>query len=178
MCGKKLMYDHVVIIPEIKMVEKTDMDDMIKMLADAPEEQRKTMIIERFKMIGSQPEEQRVQSVKGILLAVAKLDPKKKQDFIRTRTNAMLELPQDTRKAIQVARVKAGGQVPEEVNQSDMMGILQTCMAWPKERHKMFMDNLGAVFKDLGMQMPDVESMMQMMAKTSEEMKKPWWKFW
>lgn len=160
------------------MVEKTDMDDMIKMLADAPEEQRKTMIIERFKMIATQPEDQRIESVKGILLAVFKLDPKKRQGFIRTRTNAMMELPEDARKAIQFARVKAGPTVPQEVNQIDMMGIVQACMEWPKERHKMFMDNLGKVFKELNMQMPDVDAMIQMMSKANEEMKKPWWKFW
>lgn len=69
------------------MAEKTNMDEMIRTLAESPEDMRKKMIIQRFKMIAAQPEEQRVESVKGILLAVSKLDPRKKKEFIRTRTN-------------------------------------------------------------------------------------------
>lgn len=160
------------------MIEKTSIDDMIRLLADAPEEERKTMISERFKMIAVQPEKQRVESVKGILLAVSKLDPKKKKDFIRTRTNVLMEAPPDVRKKIQAARVKAGALVPEEVNQSDMMDILAVCMEWPKEKHQMFMSNLGTVFKELDMEMPDVNAMIQKMSEVRKEMKKPWWKFW
>ena len=43
----------------------------------------------------------------------------------------------------------------------------------------MFKENLWAVYKELGMEMPDVEGMMQKkMASTTEELKKPRWKFW
>ncbi|MHA2280435.1 MAG: hypothetical protein ACXAC5_06260 [Promethearchaeota archaeon] len=51
----------------------SDIEDMVKMLADAPEEQRKKMITERLKMIASQPEDQRIKAVAGIVLAVSKL---------------------------------------------------------------------------------------------------------
>lgn len=151
---------------------------MVKMLANAPEEQRRKMVSDRLTMIASMPESQRTEAVKGILVAVSKLDAEKKKDFIRTRTNVMVELAPNTRKAIQTARVKAGALVPEEVNQSDMMTILEVCQEWPREKHQMFLSNLGAVFKELNMQMPDVNAMMKRMAETSEEMKKPWWKFW
>ena len=65
------------------MVEKTDMDDMIKMLADGPIVQRNKMINERLTMIASQPEDQRIESVRGMVLAIAKLDKNKKEDFIK-----------------------------------------------------------------------------------------------
>jgi len=159
-------------------MSKGTMDDMIRMLADAPEDQRKPMLAERMKMIASQPEPQRVQAVKDILIGVSKLDPKKRKDFVRTRTNLIAESPAEMRKTIQSARVKAGALVPEEVNQSDMMAILEVCQEWPAEKHQMFLHNLGAVFKELGMQMPDVNGMMRKMQETREELKKPWWKFW
>ncbi len=154
------------------------MDDMIRMLADAPEEQRKPMLAERMKMIASQPEPQRVEAVKDILFAVSKLEPNKRKNFVRTRTNLVAESPPEVRRAIQSARVKAGALVPEEVNQSDMMAILEVCQEWPAAKHQMFLQNLGSVFKELGMQMPDVNSMMRKMQETREELRKPWWKFW
>ena len=37
------------------LLEVKNMEDMVKMLADAPEEQREMMLTERLKMIGGQP---------------------------------------------------------------------------------------------------------------------------
>ncbi len=159
-------------------MSKGNMDDMIRMLADAPEDQRKTMLSERIKMIAAQTEPQRVEAVKDILIGVSKLDSKKRKDFVRTRTNLIVEAPADMRKTIQQARIKAGGLVPEDVNQSDMMAILEVCQEWPAQKHQMFLQNLGSSFKELGMQMPDVNSMMRKMQETREELRKPWWKFW
>ncbi|MHA2163675.1 MAG: hypothetical protein ACXAEB_14105 [Candidatus Thorarchaeota archaeon] len=132
--------------------------DMVKMLADAPEEQRKTMVTERLKMIAGQPEEQRVQGVKGIVLAGAKLPKKKMMGFIKTRTEAMAELPPDSKGPIMVARVKAGKDLPEDVNMQDMKLIMMTISEWPPEKAKMFKENLAKVFSDLGMKMPEMKA--------------------
>ena len=43
---------------------------------------------------------------------------------MKTQTNAMLDLPPETRKAIQVARVRVGSKVPEGVNQKDMVNVI------------------------------------------------------
>ena len=155
-----------------------ELESMVKMIVDSAEDQRRMMIGERLKMIASQPEEQRVNTVKGLILAASKLDDKNRMSFVRARTEAVAELPSDARKAIQRARVNAGGQISEEVNQKDMILIMQTIQEWPEEKRKMFKENLGAVFKELGMEMPDVESMMQTMAEPGAEMKKSRWKFW
>ncbi|MEE9283218.1 MAG: hypothetical protein V3U49_04005 [Nitrososphaerales archaeon] len=153
-------------------------ESMVKMLADAPGDQRKAMITERFKMIATQPEEQRVKTTAGLLLAISKLDDKKRKEFISTRTEAVAELEPDVRKAIQTARVKAGGQIPEEVNMGDMMMIMQAIQEWPEDKRNMFKETLGGVFKEQGMEMPDFEGMMQKMSNMTEELKKPRWKFW
>jgi len=137
------------------------MEDMVKMLADAPENQRKMMLMERFKMIAGQPEDQRVESVKGILMAISKLDASKKKVFIRTRTDALIETSEDNRKKVLVARVKAGGQVPEDVNKMDILLTLNYTMQWPKEKLDMFMAGIKAAYEATGMTMPDVKSMME-----------------
>jgi len=128
------------------MAEETEMYEIIKILADSPEDMRKKMILDRFKMIAAQHEEKRVESVKAIILAVSRLDPNKKRKFIRTQTNVLINAPPQVRQTIQIARVKAGTQVPEEVNRYDMMTVLQAYMEWPKEKHQKFVDNLAGVF--------------------------------
>ena len=154
------------------------MDEMIKMLADSPEDQRKQMMTERFTMIASQPEEQRIQTVKEIVLAISRLDPPKRKAFIRTRTNVVAESPEDIRKAIQMARVKAGSLVPMDVNQEDMMHILDATKEWPEEKRNIFMMGMKATFQELGMEMPDMDAMMKKGAEAKAEPEKPWWKFW
>ena len=42
----------------------------------------------------------------------------------------------------------------------------------------MFLDDLGSVFKEPNMDLPDINGMMQMMARQEEELQKPWRKFW
>ena len=64
---------------------------MITMLADAPEEQRLQMVSERVKMIAGQPDDQRVQSVKGMVMAISKLDEKKKGPFHGIRIKAIIQ---------------------------------------------------------------------------------------
>ncbi|NIM45469.1 MAG: hypothetical protein GTO54_07575, partial [Nitrososphaeria archaeon] len=110
------------------MADKTDIDEMVRALADFPEDSRKKVILDHLKTIAVQPEEQRVECVKAMILAFSKLDPKKKKEFIRTRTNALIEAPAQVRQTIQIATVRAGTQVPAEVNQSDMMNTLEAYM--------------------------------------------------
>lgn len=136
------------------MMNMSDIEDMVKMLADAPEEQRKKMITERLKMIASQPEEQRIKSVAGIVLATSKLKKKKMAGFINTRTVAMTELPPEEGKALMVARVKAGKTLPEDVNMKDMKLIHQATLDWPEQKREMFSKKLQAVFDELGMSVP------------------------
>lgn len=128
------------------MAEKTDINEMIRILAESPEDAWKKMIPNCLRMIAAEPEEQRVNSVKAMILAVFNLDSKKKREFARTLANALVEVPSQVRQTIQIARLKAGTRVSEEVNQSDMMNILQAYMEWPKEKHQMFVDNLAGVF--------------------------------
>jgi len=139
------------------------MSEMIKMIADAPQEQQKAMITQRLNMIAAQPDEQRVNSVKGIMMGGFKLKAKKMEAFVINRTNAMMEMEAEPKQALIVARVKAGAQVPEEVNKKDMMAIVKCAMEWPAEKRNMFMESMGQVFNKLDMPKPDFQAMMEQM---------------
>lgn len=139
------------------------MTEMIKMIADAPQEQQKAMITQRLNMIAAQPDEQRVNSVKGIMMGGFKLKAKKMEAFVINRTNAMMEMEAEPKQALIVARVKTGAQVPEDVNKKDMMAIVKCAMEWPAEKRNMFMESMGQVFNKLDMPKPDFQAMMEQM---------------
>ena len=155
-----------------------ELESMVKMLSDSPEDQRKSMITERFKMIASQPDEQRVGTVKGLVVAISKLDDRKRKEFVRTRTNAVAELPTETRKTIQASRVKAGATLPQDLNMRDMALTLEAAYLWPPEKRAMFKENLGAAFTEVGQPIPDFESITQTIPAGGEEKKRSRWKFW
>lgn len=134
----------------------SDIEDMVKMLADAPEEQRKKMITERLKTIASQPEEQRIKSVAGIVLAGSKLKKKKWASFVATRTLVMTELPFEEGDAVMHARVKASKTLPEDVNMNDFQLIHEAAIKWPEEKQKKFGKYLKGIFEELGMPVPPV----------------------
>lgn len=137
------------------------MEDMIKMLADAPQEQRKQMITERLKMIAGQPEPQRIESVKGLILAVSKLDEKKKAPFIADRTQAIAQLAPEQRSALMVTRAKVGPQLPEDVSITDMKYTVMAVKQWPEEKRNMFVQDLKKAFEATNMPIPDFEAMMK-----------------
>ncbi len=132
------------------------MEDMIKMLADAPEEQRLKMVTERVKMIAGQPEEQRVESVKGMVSAIFKLDDKKIGPFIKTRTKAILGLSPEERMAMMVARAKAGPKLPENVNKGDMKYTMTSIQDYPEDKQMAFKQGLKKAFDTAGLPMPDM----------------------
>lgn len=86
-------FTHIVIVEKyfFKVILMSEMNEMIKMLADAPEEQRQQMLTQRLKMIAGQPKEQRVKSLAGLITAVTELKEKKMNPFIATRTKIISE---------------------------------------------------------------------------------------
>ena len=130
------------------------MEDMIKMLADAPEEQKLKMITERVKMIAGQPDEQRIQSVKGMVLAISKLDNKKKGPFHGTRIKAIMSLSPEERMALMIARAKAIHELPEDVDKEDTEYVFASVKEYPEEKQKVFMAALQKAFEVAGVPMP------------------------
>jgi hypothetical protein len=138
----------------LTLMENLIMEDMIKMLADAPEEQRLQMVTERVKMIAGQPDDQRVQSVKGMVIAIAKLDDKKKAPFHSSRIKAVMSLAPEERMALMVARAHAVRELPEDVDKEDTKYVFQTVKQYPEEKQKAFMAALKTAFDTAGVPVP------------------------
>ncbi len=131
------------------------MEDMIKMLAIAPPEQRMSMMKDRLTMIAGQPEPQRIESVKGLVLAISKLDDKKKAEFLAGRTNVIIQLSPEQVNAILVARIKVSTQIPENVNKDDIKYSQMAVKQWPEEKQKMWIGYAKKAYEAAGVPMPD-----------------------
>lgn len=135
-------------------MENLIMEDMIKMLADAPEEQKLQMITERLKMIAGQPDDQRVQSVKSMVIAISKLDNKKKGPFHDARIKAIMSLSPEEGRAMMIARAKAVPELPEDVDKEDTKYVFASVKGYPEEKQKAFMVALKNAFDVAGIPMP------------------------
>ncbi len=132
------------------------MEDMIKMITNSPQEQRKQMITNRLTMIAAQPEPLRTNSAKEMVMAISKLDEKKKAVFIEERTNIISQLPPETKGIILMTRAKVGPQLPEKINMDDMKYTLTTVKQWPEEKRNMFIVELKKAFQTANVPMPDI----------------------
>ncbi|MHA2203911.1 MAG: hypothetical protein ACW991_09495 [Candidatus Hodarchaeales archaeon] len=130
------------------------MEDMIKMIADAPDEQRLQMVTERVKMIAGQPDDQRVQSVKGMVVAISKLDDKKKGPFHNTRMKAIMSLSPKERSAMMHARARAVHELPEDIDKEDTKYVMEFVKHIPEEKQKAFMTALKQAFDSAGVPVP------------------------
>ncbi len=132
-----------------------DMDDMIKMLADAPEEQRQQMLTQRLKMIAGQPEEQRVKSLAGLITAVTSLKEKKMKQFIATRTKILMGLSPEEKDAIILGRMKAGKMVGEKIHMVDMKTTLETAQQMGEDKLTMLTNLMKKIAEKNGLPAPN-----------------------
>lgn len=97
-----------------------DLEQMVKMLANAPEDQRKAMLQQRIDMFLGMPEEMRVNAMMGMVSSIAKLSPEESRRLIRTRTAVVAAYTDEQRTVLLSSRMKAGAQLPPEVHMKDM----------------------------------------------------------
>ena len=126
------------------------MEDMIKMMADAPEEERKQMMTDRLKMFAAMPEDQRVESISQLVTGFSKLPPAQREELISGRTKIIANLSEDERRAVMVGRMKAGTKVGPEIHESDMELTNKAAMGLPDAQKMAFMDSMEAVTSEMG----------------------------
>jgi hypothetical protein len=141
--------------------EKTDAYDMVKMIADSPKDQRYSMLSDRLKMISSQPEEQRIQSVKGIVMGMYKLDEKRRFIFQCSLAEALTERKDEERDAIYIGRAKAGLLVSKEIDNIIYQNIVDQVYNWPEERRQKIIGGLEKAHEKLNLTKPDFQSMLE-----------------
>lgn len=135
------------------------MEDMMRMLADAPEEQRKAMMKSRLEMVAAMPEDQRLGAMSEMISAIAKFSDEKRKKMISTRNRIVAEFPASTRDTIMQARVKLAMKLPKDVNEKDMMTMMQTLSELPDDLKMNFMSSMKHQFEEAGMSMPSMPGM-------------------
>jgi len=143
------------------MSQDTDAYKMTKMIADATPEQRQAMLTERLKMISSQPEEQRVQSVKGMVIGMSKLDSKRRATFQVALAEALSERSEEEREAIYLGRAKAGLLLLKEVDNSVYQGMVDAVFDWPQDRRQKILGELEKAHEKLNLVKPDFQLMIE-----------------
>jgi len=141
------------------MNQDTDAYKMTKMIADATPEQRQAMLTERLKMISSQPEEQRVQSVKGMVIGMSKLDSKRRATFQVALAEALSERSEEEREAIYLGRAKAGLLLSKKVDNSVYQGMVDAVFDWPQDRRQKILGELEKAHDKLNLVEPDFQLM-------------------
>ncbi|MHA1950585.1 MAG: hypothetical protein ACXAAO_13055 [Candidatus Thorarchaeota archaeon] len=139
---------------------------MTKMIADSPKEQRQTLLNDRLKMISSQPEEQRIQSVKGIVLGMHKLDLKRRSVFQCALAEALTERTDEERHAIYIGRAKAASLVSKEIDISIYQGIVDEVYNWPEDKRHKIIGGIEKAYDTLNLTKPDFPKMLEK-AKTA-----------
>ncbi len=126
------------------------MEEMIRMMADAPQEERKQMMTDRLKMFVEMPEDQRVESISQLVTGFSKLPPQKREELIAGRTMIIASFSEDQRKALVVGRMKAGMKVGPEIHESDMALTEKAVMNLPDDQKMAFMASMDAVKAGMG----------------------------
>ena len=134
------------------------MEDMIRSMADAPDDQRKSMIRERLMTFLSQEENERQSGQKELIEMLSRLAPEQRERFVRTRTEIIAELDEEQRKKLMVSRWIAGKAASEGANQADLMAVIKSLSGLAAEPKMAFVGTL----KGIVMSMPEQERSMMM----------------
>ncbi|MDE1852848.1 MAG: hypothetical protein KGI38_03765 [Thaumarchaeota archaeon] len=146
------------------------MDDMVKMLASAPEAQRRDMIKTRLSSFAQMNDEERANGMKMMIGAVQKLDQEGIRELTYSRLEALAEdfdpatrkklmgthmmvvmgLPKEQMMAELNAVVSAMGQCHDACRMKDMGTMKELMMEMPQEKRGMMMQMLP----------PDVQKML------------------
>lgn len=132
------------------MAMEGSMDDMVRMLASAPEGERKTMVKSRLQMFLGMPEEQRQMGIKGMITALHKLPPDQKRRMLKTRTEVIGEFAEEQRRTIMKSRMMAMKDLPD-VNMTDMQGTEQVMMEVPEGPRMAFMRTMQELKESMPM---------------------------
>jgi hypothetical protein len=91
-----------------------------------------------------------------MVIAISKLDDKKKGPFHGTRMKAIMSLSPEERSAMMLARAKAVRELPEDVDKEDTKYVMEWVKHIPEEKQKAFMGNLKKAFDAAGVPVPEM----------------------
>ncbi len=126
------------------------MEDMMKLLADAPGEQRKMMIKSRIDMFLFSDETNRRKGMKDMVMALSRLSPDQRRRLVSTRNIVIAELPTDKRDMIVASRAALAKELPVDVHEADMRAVMETLPEIPENLRQAFMDSMNRAMAAAG----------------------------
>ncbi|NOY55571.1 MAG: hypothetical protein GXP34_06245 [Actinobacteria bacterium] len=122
------------------------MDQMVRMLAAAPEDRRTMMLGDRLAVFAGQDEASRERAMKGMLAAALQLPEDGYRKIAASRFKALNGLDADTRMTLMKSHAAVVKSLPADQQQREMKTMKQIVSALPEaERGRMMamMQNLG-----------------------------------
>jgi len=123
-----------------------NMDQMVSMLASAPEEKRTEMLGDRLAVFASQDDVTRERAMKGMLVAALKLPEGEYQKVAASRFKAVMGLDEDTRMTLMKSHAATVKSLPPEQQQKEMKAMKQIVSGLPEDKRGQvmtMMQNLG-----------------------------------
>jgi hypothetical protein len=127
---------------------------MMRLLADAPADQRKMMVKSRIEMFLSSDETHRRAGMKDMVLALSRLSPDQRKRLVSTRSLVIAELPPDKRDTVMASRVALAMELPAEVHKADMQAVMETLPEIPENLRQSFVDSMKKAMEAAGVPAP------------------------
>ncbi|GMQ97690.1 MAG: hypothetical protein BMS9Abin17_0190 [Acidimicrobiia bacterium] len=124
-----------------------NMDQMVRMLASAPEEKRTSMLSDRLAVFAGQDEVSRERGMKGMLVAALQLPEDDYQKIAASRFRAVNELDQETRMTLMMSHAATVKSLAPEQQQKEMKAMKQIVSGLPEDKR----DQTMKMMRDLGL---------------------------
>jgi len=122
------------------------MDQMVRMLASAPEQQRVAMLNDRLAVFADQEQGPREDKMRGMLVAALKLPDDEYQKIAAARFEALQSFPSDTQMMMMKSHATVVKALPDEQRAKEMSAMQKIVSGLPEDRRAQMMammQNLG-----------------------------------
>jgi DNA-directed RNA polymerase specialized sigma24 family protein len=123
---------------------------MVKMLAEAPENQRITMLESRLREFAAMADKQRAEAMAQMIKAVATLPPDKRVTLAKSRIDCLCEkFDPSTRKALAATHMMALMNVPEATRKADLEATFGCLNQVSAKNRSEFANTMKAIMAEL-----------------------------
>ncbi len=114
------------------------MFEMVKILAEMPEEQRRSVLRERLRMFALMLEGERKRAMRTMLEALLRLPDDELAPVVLTRTRLLSELPERTRRALLQTHVAVLNEFPDADREREWRFVMRAVSRLPAEKRLFF----------------------------------------
>ncbi len=125
---------------------RSGMDQMVRMMAKAPEDQRSSMLGDRVAVFAGQDQSTRERGMKSMLVAALELPKDDYQKIAASRFKAMSALAAETQMSLMKSHAAVVKSLPADQQQKEMKAMKQIVSSLPEDKRVQvvsMMENLG-----------------------------------